>query len=225
MQRWTGSFDFFLFDFDGLLVDTEKLHFKAYVEMCRQRGFTLGWTLSEFFKRAHFSAEGLREGIYAQFPELYAQEPRWEILYAEKKRIYQRFLEEGHLELMPGVKSLLERLVQLEKKRCVVTNSFKGQVDEIKKHLPLLKTIPVWITRECYERPKPAPDGYQKALKLLGKEGERTIGFEDSMRGLRALLEAGIDHAVLVSSLDHPQMEGNIPEGVERVTSFESNSY
>ena len=220
IEHWIKNFTLFLFDFDGLLVNTEKLHFEAYRKMCQRRGVVLPWTLTEFFERAHFTAEGLREALYTQFPQLYEEEPCWEVLYEEKKQIYQELLEKGELELMPGVAPLLKRLETEKIKRCVVTNSWKIQVDEIKKHLPLLDSIPLWLTRECYERAKPDPDGYQTALKLLAEQGDVSIGFEDSMRGLCALIDAKVDQAVLISPWDYPQMRKNLPVGIECYSSF-----
>ncbi|MGD0665742.1 MAG: HAD hydrolase-like protein, partial [Rhabdochlamydiaceae bacterium] len=45
---WTDKFDLFLFDFDGLLVDTEELHFKAYQMLCQGRGYKLPWDINRF---------------------------------------------------------------------------------------------------------------------------------------------------------------------------------
>lgn len=206
-MNWIQSFDLFLFDFDGLLVNTEELHCAAYRKMCQSRGYNLDWTLSQFFEVAHFDAAGLKNAIYQKFPELQKQEPRWEVLYAEKKRYYQELLEKGDLSLMPGVKEVLVALEKAGKRRCVVTNSPKPQVDLIKEKIPLLKTIPVWITRENYQEPKPHPECYLTALQQLSKPGDRVIGFEDSTRGLRALKGAGVATALLICPLDHPQMK------------------
>ncbi|SGA30661.1 HAD-superfamily hydrolase [Chlamydia abortus] len=46
------------------------------------------------------------------------------------------------------------------------------------------------MTREDYDRPKPYPDSYQYAYQAFVQEGEKVVGFEDSVKGLRAL--AGI---------------------------------
>jgi HAD superfamily hydrolase (TIGR01509 family) len=100
---------------------------------------------------------------------------------------------------MPGVAEVLEALAEKGKKRAVVTNSPKEQIDVIKEKLPLLKTIPLWITREDYREAKPAPDGYLKAMGELMIPGDRVIGFEDTIKGLQALLAAGVT-GVLVSS-------------------------
>jgi len=206
-MQWIQQFDLFLFDFDGLLVNTEELHFAAYREMCQQRGYRLDWTLFEFFQAAHFDAAGLKEAIYRKFPELQKQEPRWEVLYAEKKQRYQELLEKGDLSLMPGVAEVLKALERAGKRRCVVTNSTQLQADLIKEKIPLLKTIPHWFTRESYREPKPHPECYLTAINVLGQPGDRVIGFEDSTRGLQALREAGVASALLIGPSDHPQMK------------------
>src|SRR5829696_6294078 len=117
-MEWIHRFQLFLFDFDGLLVNTEHLHFAAYIEMCRGRGFDLGWDFNRFCLAAHLSATGLKESIYSQFPELMAQEPDWSVLYAEKQKNYLDSLASGHLELMPGVEKLLHALQKANLKRC-----------------------------------------------------------------------------------------------------------
>jgi HAD superfamily hydrolase (TIGR01509 family) len=206
-MQWIQGFDLFLFDFDGLLVNTEELHCAAYRQMCHRRGYNLDWTLFQFFQVAHFDSTGLKNAIYQKFPELEKQEPRWEVLYAEKKQCYQELLEKGDLTLMPGVAELLRALEQAEKRRCVVTNSTKLQVDLIKEKIPLLQTIPVWFTREDYQQPKPHPECYLKAISQLGRPGDKVIGFEDSTRGFQALCDAGVPFPLLIGPPDHPQME------------------
>ena len=179
------NYDLFLFDFDGLLVDTEGLHHKAYVRMCQARGVSLDWDFPQFCAIAHASSTALRETLQYLFPELQAID--WDVLYAEKKRAYMELLEEGALQLLPGATELLTLLQEKEIRRAVATHSPKEQIDRIKEHLPLLHSIPHWITREDYTHPKPAPDAYLTAIARIGKPEDRIIGFEDSHRGLTAL--------------------------------------
>jgi len=219
-MEWIRNYHLFLFDFDGILVNTEELHFAAYREMCRARGINLDWDLNTFFQSAHLSATALRENLYATFPQLYAQEPRWEVLYDEKKAVYQRLIEKESVKLLPGVEPLLKALERAEVCRCVVTHSSKVQVEAIQDQLPLLKTIPRWVTRECYDKPKPNPESYRKAIEVMGKEGDRIIGFEDSIKGLTALINAGVKDSILVCSSDHPQMNSPIPQGARHFSSF-----
>ena len=205
---WIQRFDLFLFDFDGLLVNTEELHCAAYREMCRRRGFSMGWTQKDFFQVAHLSATGIRDRIYRDFPEIGAP---WDVLYAEKKAIYQELLEKGEISLMPGVEEVLKAVEG--KKRCVVTTSTKAQTDLVRSKISALQSIPIWFTRESYGQPKPDPECYQKAIEALGKPKDRVIGFEDSVRGLKALRGAGVGVSLLICPPDHPQLQEQRLEG------------
>lgn len=205
MTNWIDNFDLFLFDFDGLLVDTEELHHQAYKLLCQRRGYTLPWDMDRYVQIAHADATGIRKNILALFPQMLDES--WDLLYAEKKKIYESLLENGNLKLMPGVELLLRKLAQQDKKRCVVTNSTLVQTESIKSQIPSLNTIPRWFTRESYGNPKPAPDGYLKALQELKSEGDRVIGFEDSMRGYNSLKLAGVSSVVLICSSSHPQLQ------------------
>jgi beta-phosphoglucomutase len=216
-MNWISKFQLFLFDFDGLLVNTEILHLEAYRRVCLQRGFVLDWDLKRFVQAAHVDAVSLRHDIYRELPDLYLQEPKWDVIYAEKKAMYQKLLHEGELQLMPGVADLLTHLHRANIRRCVVTHALKAQTDLIRSKIPLLETIPVWITRENYQEPKPSPQCYQKALQMLKKKGDRTIGFEDSLRGLKAMIEAGVDRCVWVS--EHTQLK-TLPSNVACYTSI-----
>ncbi|MEZ5315113.1 MAG: HAD family hydrolase [Chlamydiales bacterium] len=89
---------------------------------------------------------------------------------------------------MPGVEVLLQALEKARIKRCVVTNSNRYEVELLRDSHPILQSIPYWIVREDYDQPKPSPECYEKAIQKFGKEGDQIVGFEDSPRGLEALL-------------------------------------
>jgi beta-phosphoglucomutase len=217
---WFNSFQLVLFDFDGLLVNTENLHFGAYVAMCKKRGFDLSWDFDRFLQAAHFESTGLRDAIYAEFPVLYSQEPRWEVLYAEKKQAYMNLLASGQLKLMPGVERMLQALENSKTKCCVVTNSPAEQVAFIKCALPALNSIPHWITREHYLKAKPDPESYLTAITKFADPNDRIIGFEDSFRGLKALLGAGAK-GVMICHSSHPQFRMFSLNDVPHFQSFE----
>lgn len=219
-MHWINDYQLFLFDFDGLLVNTESIHFQAYINTLARRGFELNWSFDEFCMNAHFTSDGLQKAVYSEFPKLQEQEPNWNILYAEKKRAYIELLTTRKVELMPGVKRLLSELERKKIKRCVVTNSLKEQTDLIQANQPILKTIPHWITREDYQEPKPHPECYLEAIKKHGALGDRIIGFEDSARGLKALLGTPAQ-PVLICPQNHPQLNATLDAKVVHYASFE----
>jgi len=194
---WINNFDLFLFDFDGLLVDTESLHFEAYRQTCADYSLDLAWDMSEYGKAAYFHASGLKEALIALFPDV-LNEQMWPDFYAKKQRHFIELVKD--VELMPGAGEVLARLEELGKKRVVVTHSTRHMVDTVRRRLPELGAIEHWLVREDYKNPKPAPDGYLLAIEKFGKEGDRIIGFEDSPKGLKALIAAGVT-AVLISPL------------------------
>jgi beta-phosphoglucomutase len=197
---WINHYQLFLFDFDGILVNTEELHYKAYMKVCADRGFSLKWDHATYMSYALYSATAVQEGIYRDLPELFAQESNWDMLYREKKKVYADLLHSEGPGLMPGVAELLKALEKAGIARCVVTHSPEEHITKIRKQHPILNTIPLWITREYYSQPKPAPECYQKAIALLKNPGDRIIGFEDSPRGLKALLGTEAK-GVLISDL------------------------
>lgn len=183
-MNWIRQFQLFLFDFDGLLVNTERLHFQAYLDALMLRGYRLKWSFADFCRCAHQTDTGLKEFLCSLFPSL---EGDWVVFYAEKRKAYLELVAAGEIELMDGAKELLRELVIRGSRRCVVTHSPLEQIQAIRSQLPILETIPHWLTREDYERPKPHPDGYLRAIELFGEKGDRIIGFEDTPRGLNAL--------------------------------------
>jgi beta-phosphoglucomutase len=209
------DYQLFLFDFDGILVNTEELHFRAYLEMCSNRGFHLNWDQKKYLSHALYSATAVKEGIYHTLPALKKQEPCWDVLYGEKKKVYYALLQSRGPQLMPGVEKLLLKLEASGVKRCVVTHSPNEQITWIRKQHPILNTIPLWITREDYHQPKPSSECYQKAIHLLKEANDRIIGFEDSPRGLQALLGTEAEGVLISEIFDQNELQ-KISEGMPR---------
>jgi beta-phosphoglucomutase len=219
-MNWIHEYQLFLFDFDGLLVNTEELHFLAYKRMCAARGLDLDWDFNRYCQAAHYDAHLLRDHLYTHFSNLKLQEPNWDVLYAEKKQAICDLLQEG-VHLMPGVTHLLQALQTANIKRCVVTHSPTELVNLVRKQNPILDTIPFWVTREQYSQPKPNPECYLKAIDLLAKPHERVIGFEDTPRGLNALLGTRAK-PVLICQAEYPEIPAFVQAGVAHFPTFDA---
>lgn len=217
-KQWLDDFDFFFFDFDGLLVNTEHLHHLAYKKMVEDFGFSLDWDFPTYCKYGHKSTEALRDAVYAAVPGLKEKESDWEKIRQKKIAIYERFIRSNELQLMPGVEQILDYLKEKKKLSCVVTNSPQNHIEIIKELLPKLKEIPYWITRADYQRPKPDPQGYEIGIEKFTKAHDRLVGFEDTIKGLSAMEKTSI-FPVLICSDDHPGLE---EVNKEKVTHFPS---
>jgi len=220
LVSWLDLYRLFLLDFDGLLVDTEPLHFAAYRQMCADRGFALAWDFETYCLSAHYGSERLRANLLAAVPGLERAEPRWATLYSEKSRAYLDLARRQGVELRPGAERFLVQLEAAGVERAVVTNSSREQVEALRSQLPALDLVSEWITREDYEAAKPAPDAYQRALARCGRAPAAAIGFEDTPRGLRSLLAAGV-HGVLVTTVPYPELDELRALGTSHLSSLE----
>ena len=183
--------DAFLFDLDGLLVDSEPMHYTAFTNTAKSFGYTVPWDFRTYCQKAHTQSLGLKKAFLELFPQA---EDKWHEIYHQVKLNFSSLINMSPLELMPGVDEFLDMLILKDKKLAVVTNSSTPMVLAIMSKQPLLKKIPLWITREDYINAKPAPDGYLKALDILKISPSRACGFEDSPRGVMSLKAAGVKH-------------------------------
>lgn len=179
-----------IFDLDGLLVNTEMMHWRAYEKACQEFGTSLGWNFDDYFQIASTSSHGIQERLVREHPELF-NDLSWDAFYERKHQALLTLLDNEPIPLMPGVVELLERAHAKGLKMACVTHSRMSFVDTVRKQHQCLGYIQSWYTRESYDRPKPAPDGYVKAIETAGILPEQAIGFEDSLRGLQSLMDAG----------------------------------
>lgn len=173
-----------LFDFDGLLVDTESLHYKAYQLVFAAENLDNLWTFKAWNKLAHASATDFQKAVLQAYPHV-----NWQRFYTQKKRFYEELLVSEPAPLMPGAERLLKNL---HAPACVVTNSSRAQTQALIRLQPVLQSIPTWITREDYVEPKPEPECYLEALRRFSVPAHKACGFEDSKRGVLALRAARI---------------------------------
>ena len=219
-MQWIHQFDLFLFDFDGLLVNTDEIRFLAYKTMCAHYGIDLDWDFNQYCQSAHYNSDKLRQDLQRDFPKLFEIESNWDVLYAIKKAAVLNLLYHGSVHLMPGVEKLLSALKEENISRCVVTHSPNELIELVRTKNPILNTIPNWVTREHYHHPKPNPECYLKAIEMISKESDRIVGFEDTPRGLEALLQTRVK-PVMICEAKYPEIPAFLKKGVLHFTSLE----
>jgi len=181
-----------IFDLDGVLADTERLHWQAYRDILREHGVEVG--LEEY--RIHWIAEG-------GGPEYACRTYRLPFgpdeLRARKAPRYLALLDAGVRE-RPGATAALARL-RVTHRLAVATNSVRAELDLILGRLGLV--LDATVAREDYTCAKPAPDAYLAAARALGLAPAECVVVEDTARGVRGALAAGMAAIALPHDLTH----------------------
>jgi len=180
------------FDLDGLLVDTEGFYYESHRSVFAENGYVLSketYARKWIIQGTHMEDEIAGFGITA--------DPR--VLSEEVKRRF-RALVDADLRLMPHARETLERAAP-RFGTALVTNTPRGEVDLILDRMGIRPFLHHLVCRESYAAAKPAPDGYLTAAKRLGVPPAACLALEDSPRGVRAAIAAGMPVVAVVNEM------------------------
>jgi pseudouridine-5'-monophosphatase len=206
-----------LFDLDGLLLDTEPLHGRAWRDAARSFGVELSddQLLQLRGRRRHDNALQVQHWIDADA----GGAPSTDELLAVQQPIARKLLPlAGAID---GAAELLTRCQELAIPMALVTSSSKEAVLRKGAPHPWLELIELRVHGDDPELVlgKPAPDGYLLAARRLGVDPPDCWAFEDSPAGARAALEAGCRVHVLAAEGLGPH---SFPDGVLLLSSLRS---
>ncbi|MBN1157523.1 HAD family phosphatase [Candidatus Woesearchaeota archaeon] len=171
-----------IFDFDGVVVDSEPLQFESLRKALEELGYEM--TKERFIREWVLEGCDFKEAVERYKLECSAEELR--------KRKFKHYAE-----LIKGMKMRdhARELIQLMKenyKTAVATNSNRNEVELILKKFAIEDMFDIVVAREDYKNKKPNPDCLLVAAKRLGVEPDECIVIEDSPRGVRTANNAGI---------------------------------
>ncbi len=196
----TGSLKAVCFDLDGLLVDTERHYYESHRRIWEEYGAPL---TREYYARTwiirgtKFAAEVAKSGIKADPAEL-----------LERVRKEYRALVAADLKLMPRARETLEAAKRIGG-TALVTNTPRPEAEMITERAGIRGLLDRLITREKYEKSKPAPDCYLAACRELGAAPAEVLALEDAPRGVRAAAAAGVACVAVVNEMTrYEQPEG-----------------
>jgi HAD superfamily hydrolase (TIGR01509 family) len=186
MPSGTSPIKALVFDFDGLIVDTEVPIFRAWQRIYREHGqdlplkqwLTIIGTASGPFDPVIDLAT--KTGAKLDGQELKALE----VLYYQEATALQ--------QLLPGVIDYLVAARQLGLKTAVASSSTRKWVMDHLNRFGIGGRFDAIICREDVKRTKPDPDLYLTALQRLGVQPAEAIAFEDSSNGIDAAKAAGL---------------------------------
>jgi HAD superfamily hydrolase (TIGR01509 family) len=172
-----------IFDFDGVLFDSEPVRFRAGAQALAETGVTLTW---EDFVRAWLGRTDAA-GLTAILGDRFASEgPR---VIERRNAIYEQRLDDVQAYTDAG--RFLRRIPQ-GMRLAIATGSRRLEVEGILWRAVMTQSFQTIVTAEDYTRPKPAPDPFQMAARLLGLSPASCLVVEDSPAGVAAAQAAGM---------------------------------
>jgi beta-phosphoglucomutase-like phosphatase (HAD superfamily) len=187
-----------LFDFDGVLFDSEPVRFRAGAQALTELGITLTW---EDFTRCWLGRTdeaGLRDIMGERFEADGRQViARRNALYEERLDEVQAFTDAGRfLRRVPhGIRL------------AIATGSRRLEVEGILWRAVMTQSFQTIVTAEDYGRPKPAPDPFQAAARLLKLSPASCLVIEDSPSGVAAAQAAGMPVVAVERGREIPGLE------------------
>jgi HAD superfamily hydrolase (TIGR01509 family) len=173
-----------LFDLDGTLTDTDKLHLLAMQQLLLEEGRVL--TEAEF--DAHVSGRANADLCRYLFPERSVAEHQ---VFADRKEARFRALSPT-LQPTAGLVRLLEHAEQTGIGMAVVTNAPRANAVHMLNAMGLGERFKHVLVAEELPRAKPDPLPYLTGLQCLQARASHALAFEDSVPGVTAASRAGI---------------------------------
>ncbi|MBC8506099.1 MAG: HAD-IA family hydrolase [Anaerolineales bacterium] len=197
-----------IFDFDGLILDTESTIYQSWLELYQEYnldlpfeewGQIIGISPDEHFDPLERLQSQLDSAIDGK--EVGAKRLQREIDLVEKQPI------------LPGVEEILFEARKMNLKLAIASSSDREWVGGHLERLDLMKHFDIVHTSDDVERTKPDPALYQLALKSLGLDADEVFVLEDSPNGITAAQSAGIFCVVVPNpltrllSVDHADLQ------------------
>lgn len=177
-----------VFDFDGVLVDSEPAHLRAYQEVLSAVGITL--TREEYYTRLLGYDD---EAVFTRIAEWHG----WPIdarqtaaLIAEKTRVFEAMMLAAS-GLYPGVVECIERMASAFPLG-IASGSYRHEIEAVLARHDLGRHFRFIVGSGDTPASKPAPDPYARAAVLHGLAPAACLAIEDSHWGIESAKSAGL---------------------------------
>lgn len=174
----------FIFDMDGVLIDSNPFHKISLKQFCKKYGHDL-------------TEEQLQSKIYGRtnkdwIPNIFGPLSNEQIrAYGNEKEAMFREIYANDIEPLKGLIPFLEKLKKLNIAMAIGTSAQRANVDFTFSKTGIGKYFSVVLDEDFVDQGKPNPEVYIKTAKALGLSNSQCIVIEDSLSGVRAGKSAG----------------------------------
>jgi beta-phosphoglucomutase len=198
-----------LFDYDGVLVASEPLHWAAWGALLRELG--IAYRETELMKMAGMTAPMTMAALAAKYrPDWMPSEEELKLL-AQRKNDFYMAKAVSDLKLYPGVLDGLGLLREKGIACAIVTNGRRRELHKTVEMLGIKDFFAAIISREDSGASKPDPTPYLYAAGVLGFAPEEGLAVEDSPTGLEAALMARVPAVAITTNFTEAELTQPVP--------------
>lgn len=174
-----------IFDFDGLMIDSERIALRVWQELTATLGRDMTDDINRLLigKAPDVGAAIVRDELDLPIPPEVLRKTYW------KMRTARMCLEAQPAE---GLEALLRYLDSCHIRLGVASNSSTSYVVQVLEALGMRSWFGTVIGSDQVRRGKPEPDVYLETARLLGCKPDETLALEDSPTGVMAAVQAGM---------------------------------
>ena len=189
-----------IFDMDGLLLDTEKLLIRFWIEAANEAGFPMTREHALSIRSLHKSyAIPYLQGLFGEGFDYFK-------IRSRRMELIRDYLSEHPLELKDGAVELLDHLNENSLLTAVATATDYERTSEYLTRVGIFDKFDRIVCATMVERGKPSPDIYIYAAEQLGLRPFECMALEDSPNGVKSAVSAGC-RTVMVPDLTEPDAE------------------
>ena len=198
-----------IFDFDGVITDSEILHLRAFNQSLAQYGIEITkndyYTMYLGFNDTDCYKLLIEKGL------LKMDEQQINTLMIQKKQIFEQ-LAKAEGKMIEGVRDFLNMLEQNNIPMAICSGSLLTEVEMVLEEARLRHLFEVIVSGEQVKKGKPDPEGFLLSLQRLNENRENPITanqcvvIEDSHWGLEAAKAAGMHTIAVTNSYDAEQL-------------------
>jgi beta-phosphoglucomutase len=177
-----------VFDFDGVLVDSEPLHLRSYQEVLEPLGISL--PREEYYARyLGFDDVGVFKRL-AEARQVTLDDRRIEALIEEKSRVFDELIADGSV-LYPGAAECIARLAA-HWPLGIASGAIRAEIETMLARNALDRHFRFIVAAGETPAGKPSPDPYHRAAQLHGAAPGSCLAIEDSRWGIESAKTAGL---------------------------------
>ena len=191
-----------IFDFDGVLVDSERAHFEGFrVVLAEQAGFEITFHEYTEYYLAYDDHSGMRRALERH--GLAASPTLVDDLARRKKALFAELLP--RISLLPGARDLIQALDDQGVPLAIASGSRRHEIETQLESHGLRKAFRGIVSADDVENFKPHPEPYLCGRAVIGAGGsaEGVVAFEDSTTGMAAARAANL--RVIGVANSHPR--------------------